>query len=68
MAVDNDLNDPEDAYDATDPPGERLLNFIRRLAYIADRLDIDTPPRLAIFGRVNRLVDDLDTLRIELGD
>jgi hypothetical protein len=66
MAVDNDLNDPEDAFDATDPPGVRLLNFVRRLAYIADRMDIDTPARLAVYGRVNRLLDDLVTLRDEV--
>ena len=63
---DNDLNDPEDAYDASDPPGTRLENFVHRLTWIAQRLDIDTPPRLAILGHVNRLVDDLETLRAEL--
>jgi hypothetical protein len=64
MAVgDNDLNDPEDAYDATDPPKVRLLNFIRRLRWLDDHVELD----LTTFSaRLQRLVDDLETLRGEL--
>ena len=64
--VDTDLDEPEDAYDASDPPRIRLLNFVHRLTWIAQRLDIDTPARLVVLGHVNRLVDDLETLRNDL--
>ena len=62
--VDNDLNDPEDAYDASDPPGERLRNFVRRLTWIRDHLaDLDDP-RIDL-DRLDRLRDDITTLRDE---
>jgi hypothetical protein len=62
---DTDLGDPEDAYDASDPPKERLLNFARRLNYVIDRLD--NAPSQGQFGlRLERLRDDLDRLRSEL--
>lgn len=66
MAVgDNDLNDPEDAYDATDPPRERLRNFVRRLVWIREHLDDLDDPRIDL-DRFDRLRDDLETLRNEL--
>lgn len=63
MAEDNDLTDPEDAYDATDPPRERLRNFVRRVQWLADHID-EHDLRL----RVLRLRDDLNTLRDETED
>ena len=62
---DNDLNDPEDAYDASDPPGERLRNFIRRLIWIDEHLDLDRP---LLHGRIERLLDDIEVLRHEVAD
>jgi hypothetical protein len=59
--ADNDLNDPEDAYDASDPPGVRLRNFIRRLIWIDEHLDA---PLLS--ARIERLLDDIEVLRHEL--
>ena len=64
---DNDLNDPEDAYDASDPPRERLRNFVRRVLWIRDHLaDLDDP-RIDL-DRLDRLIDDLNTLREQLAD
>ena len=31
-------DDPEDGYEADDPPFERLVNIAHRLAYVRDRL------------------------------
>jgi hypothetical protein len=62
MIEDNDLTDPEDAYDASDPPKERLLNFARRLNWLIDRPDGWYKERL------ERLRDDLDRLRSELNN
>jgi hypothetical protein len=69
MAVgDNDLNDPEDAFDATDPPRERLRNFIRRVLWIRDHLDdLDDPRAQDLLARLDRLIDDLNTLREQTG-
>lgn len=64
MTEDNDLNDPEDVFDASDPPGERLRNFVRRLTWIGDHLDREAPVLLG--ARLQRLVDDLGDLRDEL--
>jgi len=58
---DNDLNDPEDAYDASDPPKERLLNFARRLNWLIDRDE-------TFRERLERLRDDIDRLRSEMTD
>jgi len=58
---DNDLNDPEDAYDASDPPKERLLNFARRLNWLIDRDE-------TFRERLERLRDDIDRLRSETAD
>lgn len=33
-------DDPEDGYEADDPPFERLVNIFRRLAYVRDRLEL----------------------------
>ena len=62
MSEDNDLNDPEDAYDVSDPTKERLLNFARRLNYLIDRTTGD------ITARLERLRDDIDKLRSQLDD
>jgi len=60
---DTDLDDPEDAYDASDPPKERLLNFARRLNWILDRrIRSEDDP---VFDRLERLRDDIDRLRSE---
>jgi len=58
---DNDLNDPEDAYDASDPPKERLLNFACRLNWLIDRDE-------TFRERLERLRDDIDRLRSEMTD
>lgn len=63
LGQDNDLNDPEDAYDASDPPGARLLNFIRRINWIDDHPDLE---RVLLSERLTRLTDDLEYLRHEL--
>lgn len=52
--------EPEDAYDASDPPKVRLRNIIRRLALL--RSDVDY-----VFGerhelRLREAIDDLETL------
>ena len=59
---DTDLTDPEDAYDATDEPREKLRNFIRRIEWLVDHLNLD---RAAIGDRLVRLRDDIHTLRDE---
>jgi hypothetical protein len=64
--TDNDLNDPEDAFDATDPPRERLRNFIRRLDWITEHLDLENNAMLA--NRFERLREDLVALRDEMDD
>jgi hypothetical protein len=38
MAIGDD--DPEDGYDAGDPPIVRLRNIAHRLAYVRDRLEL----------------------------
>ena len=58
---DTDLDDPEDAYDASDPPKERLLNFARRLNWLIDRDE-------TFRERLERLRDDIDRLRSEMTD
>ncbi len=55
MPEDNDLNDPEDAYDVSDTVREKVVNFIRRLAYVIDRLD-----RADVEARLVRLREDLE--------
>ena len=62
MTDDNDLNDPEDAFDATDAPRERLYNFVRRLDWLVDRLDLD----VMFAGRFERLREDIVALRDEM--
>ncbi len=62
MTEDNDLTDPEDAYDASDSPKQRLLNFARRINWLIDR------PDGWYIERLERLRDDLDRLRSELDD
>ena len=62
MIEDNDLNDPEDAFDASDPPKVRLLNFARRLNWLIDRTEGD------IAARLERLRDDIDKLRSQLAE
>jgi hypothetical protein len=65
---DNDLNDPEDAFDASDPPRERLRNFVRRVLWIRDHLDdLDDPRVQDVLARLDRLIDDLNTLREQTG-
>jgi hypothetical protein len=64
MPDDNDLNDPEDAYDVTDPPRERLRNFINRLDWLREHLPLDISQR----GRFERLREDLVALRDETED
>jgi hypothetical protein len=61
---DNDLTDPEDAFDASDSPGEQLRNFIRRIQWIDAHLggDFDLHDRLA------RLMDDIEYLRHRTSD
>jgi hypothetical protein len=61
---DNDLNDPEDAYDITDPPRERLRNFVRRLDWLMDHVDLST----SLNNRFERLREDLVALRDEMDD
>ena len=63
--IDTDLNDPEDAFDASDPPRQRLLNFTRRLNWLIDRIDEQDD---YVLPRLVRLRDDLDQLRSELSD
>jgi len=57
MPDDTDLNDPEDAFDVTDPVREKVINFIRRLAYVIERLD-----RPDVEARLVRLKEDLEEL------
>ncbi len=59
--ADTDLNDPEDAYDASDPPGERLRNFARRLEFVLERLG--TLDLSNVGDRLARLREDLLALR-----
>jgi hypothetical protein len=59
---DTDLDDPEDAYDVSDPPKQRLLNFARRINWLIDRTSGD------IEARLERLRDDVDKLRSQLDD
>jgi hypothetical protein len=75
MIEDNDLNDPEDAYDVSDPPKQRLLNFARRVNYLIDHVsghawdnDHVDVVRERISDRLERLRDDLDKLRSQLDD
>ena len=64
---DTDLDDPEDAFDATDPPKVRLLNFARRLNWVIDHLDdLDEPRVQDEMQRLERLRDDIDKLRSQL--
>jgi len=75
MIEDNDLNDPEDAYDASDPPKVRLLNFARRLNWLIDHVSghawdneqVDVV-RYRINDRLERLRDDIDKLRSQLAE
>jgi hypothetical protein len=55
MAEDNDLNDPEDAYDVSDAIRVKVLNFVHRLEYVIDRLD-----RPDVEARLVRLREDLE--------
>lgn len=64
---DTDVGDPEDAFDATDTPRERLRNFVRRLDWIRDHLDNLDDPRIDL-DRLDRLRADLLTLRAELAE
>jgi len=64
MPDDNDLTDPEDAYDVTDPPRERLRNFVRRLDWISEHIDYDRDI-FGLRGRFERLREDLQALRDE---
>jgi len=59
---DTDVGDPEDAFDASDPPKVRLLNFARRLNWLIDRTSGD------IGDRLERLRDDIDKLRSQLAE
>ena len=62
---DTDIGDPEDAYDVSDTPGERLRNFVRRIDWL------DEHPNMTIEvarGRIQRMRDDLVTLINELAD
>ena len=56
----SDLDDPEDAYDATDTVADRVINFAHRVAWIVDHL----PPvfDVAVLDHLRRLCDDLATL------
>lgn len=62
MTDDNDLTDPEDAFDASDTPRERLRNFVRRIDWLVDHLDLD----ISFSGRFERLREDIVALRDEL--
>lgn len=64
---DTDLNDPEDAFDASDSQRERLRNFVRRLEYVRDHLDDLDDPRIDL-DRISRLITDIGTLRDEMFD
>ena len=75
MAEDNDLTDPEDAFDASDPPRERLRNFVRRLDWLNDHVsghawddDHVDVVRYRISDRLERLREDLVALRDEMAD
>ena len=63
-----DLDDPDDAYDATDPVAARLVNVDHRLAYVAVRLRADDEPfdHAELAARIRRVRDDLATIRAEL--
>jgi len=61
---DTDIGDPEDAYDITDPPRERLRNFVRRLDWLIDHVDLST----SLNGRFQRLREDMVALRDEMDD
>ena len=62
----SDLDDPEDAYDATDPPRVRLVNIVRRVVYVAGRLEVlyPNPELIARLDRIGadvaRLADQVD--------
>lgn len=56
-------DDPEDGYDASDPPHLRLANFLLRLDWIRDHLDLrDFLSRTDVKAHVQRLRDDIETL------
>jgi hypothetical protein len=59
----SDLDDPDDAYQADDPPHARLINFAHRVQWIVDHLDVDPD---AVRLHLAELLDDLATLRDEL--
>ena len=59
MAEDNDLNDPEDAYDATDTPREKLRNFVRRIEWLSDHPEVTVA---FVRDRIERLREDLVSL------
>ena len=61
---DTDVGDPEDAYDVSDSPRERLRNFVRRLDWLTEHLDLDISMR----GRFERLREDIQALRDEYED
>ncbi len=64
MTEDNDLNDPEDAYDAGDSIRERLRNFVRRIDWLNDHPAISI---VAARERIERLREDLQKMVEDIG-
>ena len=62
----SDLDDPEDAYDATDPVPVRLVNFDHRLGWVADRLVDGMADRVDLLAHLGRLRVDLAAAAREL--
>lgn len=56
-------DDPEDGFDVTDPPHERVRNIIRRLAYVITLIDDPDVER-----RIRGVNVDLDRVRQEIID
>lgn len=60
----SDLDDPDDAFDVSDPIPDRLVNLAHRLQWVLDHLaDVDLT---AVRLHLHELVDDLATIRGEL--
>ena len=64
----SDLDDPEDAYDATDPVPARLTNLDHRLGWIADQPRPRHRPDTSTCSAISAgsALDDLATIAREL--
>lgn len=55
-------DEPEDAYDASDPPAIRLLNIMSRLALLDGKSELDVRDLL----RLHEALEDLETLHADV--